>query len=141
MKLNKGTILKASCDYIRQLQKDREIMIRFAGRFSHLSYVSLSDHIFPFHEQTAAADDEAGGADQAVFPTDSGALTLMTFEESEVCLYCTFCRSWRPSWRRTGSTFRPATCPRPAPSTSHLPPGRSSKAVNPSSRSRWSCPT
>lgn len=28
MKLNKGTILKASCDYIRQLQKDREIMIR-----------------------------------------------------------------------------------------------------------------
>jgi rRNA-processing protein FCF1 len=29
MKLNKGTILKASCDYIRQLQKDREIMIRF----------------------------------------------------------------------------------------------------------------
>ncbi|CAJ0921730.1 unnamed protein product, partial [Mesorhabditis belari] len=24
MKLNKGTILKASCDYIRQLQKDRD---------------------------------------------------------------------------------------------------------------------
>ncbi|VDN22864.1 unnamed protein product [Gongylonema pulchrum] len=28
IKLNKGTILKASCDYIRQLQKDRETMLR-----------------------------------------------------------------------------------------------------------------
>ncbi|CAJ0928635.1 unnamed protein product, partial [Mesorhabditis belari] len=28
MKLNKGTILKASCDYIRQLQKDRDSMIK-----------------------------------------------------------------------------------------------------------------
>uniref|UniRef100_A0A0R3S5P8 BHLH domain-containing protein n=1 Tax=Elaeophora elaphi TaxID=1147741 RepID=A0A0R3S5P8_9BILA len=28
LKLNKGTILKASCDYIRQLQKDRELMLR-----------------------------------------------------------------------------------------------------------------
>lgn len=28
MKLNKGTILKASCDYIRQLQRDREIMVK-----------------------------------------------------------------------------------------------------------------
>jgi len=28
MKLNKGTILKASCDYIRQLQRDRELMLR-----------------------------------------------------------------------------------------------------------------
>lgn len=28
MKLNKGTILKASCDYIRQLQRDRDIMIK-----------------------------------------------------------------------------------------------------------------
>lgn len=28
MKLNKGTILKASCDYIKQLQRDRDIMIR-----------------------------------------------------------------------------------------------------------------
>uniref|UniRef100_A0A914W5M0 BHLH domain-containing protein n=1 Tax=Plectus sambesii TaxID=2011161 RepID=A0A914W5M0_9BILA len=28
MKLNKGTILKASCDYIRQLQRDREHMVR-----------------------------------------------------------------------------------------------------------------
>ncbi|CAD6197879.1 unnamed protein product [Caenorhabditis auriculariae] len=28
MKLNKGTILKASCDYIRLLQKDRETMLR-----------------------------------------------------------------------------------------------------------------
>uniref|UniRef100_A0A915D082 BHLH domain-containing protein n=1 Tax=Ditylenchus dipsaci TaxID=166011 RepID=A0A915D082_9BILA len=28
MKLNKGTILKASCDYIRQLQQDRELMIK-----------------------------------------------------------------------------------------------------------------
>uniref|UniRef100_A0A1I7XHW7 BHLH domain-containing protein n=1 Tax=Heterorhabditis bacteriophora TaxID=37862 RepID=A0A1I7XHW7_HETBA len=28
MKLNKGTILKASCDYIRQLQRDREVMLK-----------------------------------------------------------------------------------------------------------------
>ncbi|RCN29687.1 Helix-loop-helix DNA-binding domain protein [Ancylostoma caninum] len=28
MKLNKGTILKASCDYIRQLQRDRELMLK-----------------------------------------------------------------------------------------------------------------
>ncbi|CAJ0925210.1 unnamed protein product, partial [Mesorhabditis belari] len=28
MKLNQGTILKASCDYIRQLQKDRDSMIK-----------------------------------------------------------------------------------------------------------------
>lgn len=28
LKLNKGTILKASCDYIRQLQKDRDTMIK-----------------------------------------------------------------------------------------------------------------
>ncbi|CAB3409323.1 unnamed protein product [Caenorhabditis bovis] len=28
MKLNKGTILKASCDYIRTLQKDREMMMK-----------------------------------------------------------------------------------------------------------------
>ena len=28
MKLNKGTILKASCDYIRQLQQDRDIMLK-----------------------------------------------------------------------------------------------------------------
>ncbi|KAI1710651.1 helix-loop-helix DNA-binding domain-containing protein [Ditylenchus destructor] len=28
MKLNKGTILKASCDYIRQLQQDRDLMIK-----------------------------------------------------------------------------------------------------------------
>jgi hypothetical protein len=28
MKLNKGTILKASCDYIRQLQRDRDLMIK-----------------------------------------------------------------------------------------------------------------
>ncbi|CAK5097935.1 unnamed protein product [Meloidogyne enterolobii] len=36
MKLNKGTILKASCDYIRQLQKDREIMIRHQQKTSRL---------------------------------------------------------------------------------------------------------
>uniref|UniRef100_A0A0K0DPF7 BHLH domain-containing protein n=1 Tax=Angiostrongylus cantonensis TaxID=6313 RepID=A0A0K0DPF7_ANGCA len=28
LKLNKGTILKASCDYIRQLQRDRELMLK-----------------------------------------------------------------------------------------------------------------
>uniref|UniRef100_A0AC34Q2H8 BHLH domain-containing protein n=1 Tax=Panagrolaimus sp. JU765 TaxID=591449 RepID=A0AC34Q2H8_9BILA len=28
MKLNKGTILKASCDYIRQLQQDRDVMLK-----------------------------------------------------------------------------------------------------------------
>lgn len=28
MKLNKGTILKASCDYIRQLRRDRDIMLK-----------------------------------------------------------------------------------------------------------------
>ncbi|CAJ0584347.1 unnamed protein product, partial [Mesorhabditis spiculigera] len=28
MKLNKGTILKASCDYIRQLQRDRDVMMK-----------------------------------------------------------------------------------------------------------------
>lgn len=28
MKLNKGTILKASCDYIRQLRRDRELMLK-----------------------------------------------------------------------------------------------------------------
>lgn len=28
MKLNKGTILKASCDYIRQLRKEHEILLR-----------------------------------------------------------------------------------------------------------------
>lgn len=36
MKLNKGTILKASCDYIRQLQKDREIMIRHQQKTTKL---------------------------------------------------------------------------------------------------------
>uniref|UniRef100_A0A7E4V933 BHLH domain-containing protein n=1 Tax=Panagrellus redivivus TaxID=6233 RepID=A0A7E4V933_PANRE len=30
MKLNKGTILKASCDYIRQLQQDRDVMLKQA---------------------------------------------------------------------------------------------------------------
>ncbi|KAL3095266.1 hypothetical protein niasHS_007365 [Heterodera schachtii] len=44
MKLNKGTILKASCDYIRQLQKDREIMIR-----------SISQH--GQQQQTARLED------------------------------------------------------------------------------------
>lgn len=28
LKLNKGTILKASCDYIRQLQKDRDHYVK-----------------------------------------------------------------------------------------------------------------
>ena len=36
MKLNKGTILKASCDYIRLLQKDRDSVSRMAQQQSKI---------------------------------------------------------------------------------------------------------
>ncbi|VDN60673.1 unnamed protein product [Dracunculus medinensis] len=36
MKLNKGTILKASCDYIRQLQNDRDLMLKQQQEVSEL---------------------------------------------------------------------------------------------------------
>uniref|UniRef100_A0A9J2P8P0 BHLH domain-containing protein n=1 Tax=Ascaris lumbricoides TaxID=6252 RepID=A0A9J2P8P0_ASCLU len=40
MKLNKGTILKASCDYIRQLQKDRELMLRQQQQQARLEHAA-----------------------------------------------------------------------------------------------------
>lgn len=40
MKLNKGTILKASCDYIRQLQRDRDHLIKQQQQTAKMEEVS-----------------------------------------------------------------------------------------------------
>lgn len=40
MKLNKGTILKASCDYIHQLRRERDIMLHQQQKSLHMEDAS-----------------------------------------------------------------------------------------------------
>ncbi|GMS95723.1 hypothetical protein PENTCL1PPCAC_17898, partial [Pristionchus entomophagus] len=55
IKLNKGTILKASCEYIRQLQRDREIMSRQAQNQTKLEDTAraYADRVKELEDQLA----------------------------------------------------------------------------------------
>ncbi|GMT24353.1 hypothetical protein PFISCL1PPCAC_15650, partial [Pristionchus fissidentatus] len=55
MKLNKGTILKASCEYIRQLQRDRDVMSRQAQTQSKLEDTAraYADRVKELEDQLA----------------------------------------------------------------------------------------